>query len=160
PRALRVGSRRWSRGRTGTTRGASVRLGVVDLEVVELPRGAVAAEVRGVEVVEAGAVEQGLELGDVVLAELFLDAVGAEARDGAAHVDVRFVDRVAERVSGIAADDEATALCHEGAHVADGAADDDVDAFHRDAAARGRVAAHDEEAAAPGRARRLAGVPV
>ncbi len=40
--------------------------------------------------------------------------------------------------------------------MADGAADDDVDALHRDPAAGRGVAAHDEEAAAPRRARRLA----
>ena len=55
----------------------------------------------------------------MLVAQLLLDAVGAEARDRAAHVDARLVDRVAERVARVAADDEAAALGHERAHVAD-----------------------------------------
>src|ERR1700747_2941915 len=97
---------------------ASLRAGVVDLEVVELPRGAVAPEVRRVER-EACAVEQRAQLGDVALSELLLDAVGAEPGDGSAHVDVRLVDRITECVAGVAADDETSALRHERAHVTD-----------------------------------------
>ena len=93
-------------------------------------------------------------------ADVLLDAVGAEARDLAANVDAGLVDRVAKGVAGVAAHDEAAGLCHEGAQVADRAADDDVDSLHRDAAAGGGVAADDEQAAAPGGARRLAGVAV
>ena len=42
-------------------------------------------------------------LGEVLVAHLLLDAVGAEARDRAAHVDARLVERVAERLAGVAA---------------------------------------------------------
>src|SRR3954469_579989 len=136
----------------------SVPAGVVDVKVVEAPRRAVAAEVRRLDVVDPGALEQRAQLGDVLVAQLLLDAVGAERLDRAAHVEVRLVDRVAERVAGVAADDEAALLGHERAHVADRAAHDDVDALHRDAAARRRVAVDDEQAAAPGGGRRLARV--
>src|SRR3954468_13071371 len=136
----------------------SVLAGVVDVEVVEAPRRAVAAEVRRLDVVDPGALEQRAQLGEVVVAQLLLDAVGAERLDAPAHVEVRLVDRVAERVAGVAADDEAAPLGHERAHVADRAADDDVDALHRDAAARRGVAVDDHEPAAPGGGRRLARV--
>ena len=135
--------------------------GVVDLEVVELPRRAVAAELGRVDVVDARrASSSSRSSATVLVAQLLLDAVGAEARDRAADVEVRLVDRVAERVAGVAADDEAAALRHERAQVADRAADDDVDALHRDAAARARVAVDDEQAAVAGRAGRLARVAV
>src|SRR3954452_19305324 len=136
----------------------SVLAGVVDVEVVEAPRRAVAAEVRRLDVVDPGALEQRAQLGEVVVAQLLLDAVGAERLDAPAHVEVRLVDRVAERVAGVAADDEAAPLGHERAHVADRAADDDVDALQRDAAARRGVAVDDHEPAAPGGGRRLARV--
>src|SRR4051812_39088673 len=136
----------------------SVLAGVVDVEVVEPPGRAVAAEVGRVGVVDPGALEQRPQLGDVVVGQILLDAVGAERLDAAAHVEVRLVDRVAERVAGVAADDEAALLRHERAHVADRAADDDVDALHRDAAARRGVALDDDEAAAAGGGRRLARV--
>src|SRR5215218_8089453 len=102
-----------------------VLAGVVDVEVVEPARRAVAAEVGRVGVVDAGALEQRAQLGDVVLGELLLDAVGTEALDRAAHVEVRLVDRVAERVARVAADDEAALLGHERAHVPHRPADDD-----------------------------------
>ena len=53
------------------------------------------------------------------VAQLLLDAVGAEAGDRAAHVDVRLVHRVAERLAGVAEHDEPPRLRHERAHVAD-----------------------------------------
>ena len=133
---------------------------VVDREVVELPRRAVAAEVRRVDVVDPGALEQLAHLRDVLVAHLLLDAVGAEPGDRAAHVEPRLVDRVAERIAGVAADDEAARLRHERAQVPDRAADDDVDALHRDAAARRGVAVDDEQPAVRGRARRLADAAV
>src|SRR5205085_4429201 len=113
PRGRHAGSRRSRRGRRGTTRAgasprapSSVRPDVVDLEVVELPRRAVAPEAAGIDVVDAGALEQRAQLRHVLLAQLLLDAVGAEPRELAAHVDARLVDRVAERIARVAADDE------------------------------------------------------
>src|ERR1043165_6176004 len=137
---------------------ASVR--VVDLEGVELPRRAVAPEGRDVEPGHPRPVEQLAQLLPVVVREVLLHAVGAEAGDGAAHVDVRLVDRVAERLAGVAADDEPPRLRHESAHVADRALDGDVDALHRDAAARRGVAADVEQAAVRRGAGRLARVAV
>ena len=96
----------------------------------------------------------------MLVAQLLLDAVRAEARDRAAHVEPRLVDRVAERLARVAADDEAARLRHERAHVPDRAADDDVDALHRDPAARRGVAVDDEQPAAAGRSGRLAHVAV
>ena len=92
---------------------------------------------------------------EMLRAHLLLDAVGAEGRDGAAHVDAGLVERVAEGLAGVAEDDETSGLSHERAHVADVAADDDVDALHRDAAARGGVALDHQQAAVGGGARGL-----
>ena len=47
----------------------------------------------------------------MLVAQLLLDAVGAEARDRAADVEARLVDRVAERLAGVAADDERGRVC-------------------------------------------------
>ena len=83
------------------------------------------------------------------------DAVGAQRRDVAAHVDAGLVDRVAERLAGVAADHQPTRLRHERAHVADVAADHDVDALHRDPAPRSGIALDDQQPAVGGGARRL-----
>ena len=64
----------------------------------------------------------------------------------AAHVDVRLVHRVAERVAGVAEHHDGAGLRHERAHVADRALDHDVDALERDAAAGRGVAADDAAA--------------
>src|SRR5262245_55606237 len=61
------------------------RTGVVDVEVVEAPGRAVAAEVTGVRV-DPGRFEQPAHLGGVLVGQLLLDAVRAEARDRAADV--------------------------------------------------------------------------
>src|SRR6476661_9321994 len=76
---------------------------VVDLEVVERARRSVAAELGGIDVVDVRLVEQRADLGGVLLAHLLLDAVGPEAGDGAADVEARLVDGVAQRVAGVAA---------------------------------------------------------
>ena len=68
----------------------------------------------------------------MLVAHLLLDAVGAEPGDRAADVEPRLVQRVAERLAGVAAHDEAAPLGHERAHVADRSADDDVGALQRD----------------------------
>ena len=65
----------------------------------------------------------------------------------AAHVDARLVERVAERLAGVAADDQRAGLRHEAPMCADRAAHDDVAALERDAAAGGGVAVHDEQPA-------------
>src|SRR5919108_6553244 len=106
--------------------GALVGAGVVDVEVVEPPGGAVAAEIARIGVVDAGAPEEVGELGAMLVAKLLLDAVGAETGDLAADVDARLVDRVSERLAGVPADDEATRLRHERAQMPDGAAHDDI----------------------------------
>src|SRR5215211_1909703 len=133
--------------------------GVVDLEAVEPPRGAVAAEVARVGI-DARARQQLAELVGVLGAQLLLHAVGSQRGDAAAHVQARLVDRVADRIAGVAADGEHALLRHERAHVPDRALDHDPHALHRDPAARGRIAAHDDQPAAPGRGARLARVAV
>src|ERR1700731_622547 len=64
----------------------SVAPEVLDVEVVEGPCGPVAAELGRLHVVYLGPPEQVAQLLEVRLAHLLLDAVGAEAGDGAAHV--------------------------------------------------------------------------
>src|SRR5512132_204371 len=126
-----------SRLKSADSRSAISELArVIDLEVVELARRSVAAEVGGIGVLDPGPLEQRRDLGAVLLAQLLLDAVGAEAGDRTAHVDPGLVDRVAEGVAGVAAHEQAPLLRHERAHVPDGSAHDDVDALHRDPAAR------------------------
>src|SRR5262245_50869254 len=91
---------------------SSVRAGVVDLEVVELTSGAVAFEFRGISIAQAGVDEQRAQLGDVVIPQLLLDAIRAEAPDVATHVHARLIDGVAERLARIAADNEPAGLRH------------------------------------------------
>ena len=134
---------------------------VVDLEGVELAGRAVAPEVGGVDAGQARAARAGRAARRVVVAQLLLDAVGAErrrpcrARRGAPRRSSRRAPRRRRRSTTSAA-----RLRHERAHVADRALDDDVDALHRDAAARRGVAADDSRPPCAGRARRLAGVAV
>src|SRR5215211_8431394 len=91
------GSTSWGQTPLGWLRVASVRPRVVDVEVVELPCRSVAFEVRRRAALHLGALQEPGQLGHVLLAHLLLDAVGAEGGDGPAHVQVRLVDRVAER---------------------------------------------------------------
>src|SRR6185312_9771083 len=104
--------------------------------------------------------QQRRQLVHVLVAHLLLDAVRAEVGDPATHVDMRLVDRVAERLARVAADHERALLREEAAHVADGALDHDVHALHRDPAPRGRVPADHHQPAAPRRANGLRRVPV
>ena len=99
--------------------------------MVELLGGADTLERVGI-LIPAGAVKQLGERLPVLFTERLLTGVGAQSMDAAAHVDHRFVQRVAESRTGIAADDDAPGLSHEGAHVADAAADDDVTALEGD----------------------------
>src|SRR3954464_1627972 len=116
PRSKRYDSRRpgCRLGEGGTPRAGggagqtalrppSVRACVVDLEVVEPAGRAEAAEVRRVDARDPCAVEESAQLGEVVVADVLLDAVGAEARHLAADVDARLVDRVTECVAGVTA---------------------------------------------------------
>src|SRR6516164_231156 len=68
---------------------------------------------------------------------LLLYTIRAEACDLAADKDVGLVDRVSEVMAGITADDQGSRLPHEGAHMADRAADHDGHTLHRDTAAPG-----------------------
>src|SRR6185436_5740127 len=86
------------------TGGSSVLARVVDVEVVELARRAIAAELAGRHAVRLGPLQQRRQLVHVLVAHLLLDAVRAEVGDPATHVDMRLVDRVAERLARVAAD--------------------------------------------------------
>ena len=79
--------------------------------------------------------------------------------DLALDVNHGLVDRIAEVGAGVAAHDEASGLRHEGAHVPDRPADDDVDALHRDPASRTGVALDHDEPAVAGRARPCEALP-
>src|SRR5919106_1852970 len=108
-----------------------VRARVVDLEVVQPPRRAVAAELARLAVVDPRPLEQLAQLTHVALLHLLLHAVRPQTGDLPANVEMRLVDGVAEGVAGVAADHEAPLLRHEAAHVPDRAADHDVHALHR-----------------------------
>src|SRR4051794_35093565 len=68
---------------------ASVIPGVVDVEVVELARRPVAAEVVRVDALHLGAFQKARQLGCVLVAHLLLDAVRAQVVGPATHVLVR-----------------------------------------------------------------------
>src|SRR5690242_1731393 len=101
---------------------ASVAGGVVDVEAVQGASRAVPGEAGRV-VVAAGRAEQLGQLGQVLGPHLLADAVRAQRLDGSLDVDAGLVDRVAQGVPGVTADDQAAGLRHESAHVADVAAD-------------------------------------
>ena len=109
--AIALRSKRSTRAGPGASRYA-ISTRVVDVEVVEPPRRAVAPELGRVDVVDPGPLEQlARARRRVLVAHLLLDAVGAEPCDRAAHVEARLVDRVAERVAGVAAARPASRVC-------------------------------------------------
>src|SRR5262249_20713656 len=128
-----------------------------DVEIVELAGRAVALEGARIGL-DPGTLEQPAELGDVVVRHLLLDAVRPQALDLALDVDLRLVDRIPQALAGIAADDEAAGLGHEGAEMADGAADHDIDALHGDAAAGRGITLDDQQPAMARGAGGLAGI--
>ena len=85
----------------------------------------------------------------MLVAQRLLDAVRAEAVHLAAHEEAGLVERVAERVAGVAEHHERSGLRHEGRHMPDRALDHDVDAAGRDAAAARGIAVDHEQTAAP-----------
>src|SRR3954468_20752269 len=125
---------------------ASIRIGVVDVEVVELPRRAVAAERFRISV-DLCLLEKLRELLEMFAPHLLLNAVGPEARNLAAHEELGLVDRIPERLGGISEHHEMSGLGHESRHVADRTAHDDVDPLHGDAAAGGGVPLDDQKSA-------------
>src|SRR5829696_4871270 len=137
----------------------SVRRRVAGGEVVEPAGRAEAAELGGV-VVEPRYGEQLRQLGAVLVAQRLLHAVGPERRHAATDVETGLVDRVAEGLAGVTADDQSPGLRHEGAHRTDVTADDDVDALHRDPASHRRAALDHEQPAVTGGACGLRGVAV
>src|SRR4029453_7109054 len=128
-----------------------IRIGVIDMEGVELARRTVTLELARCDAGDARLAKQvGHDL-MVLRPHVLLDAVGAKALDLAAYEQASLVNGVAKGVTRIAKHEQIAGLPHECRHVADTALHDDVDTLHRDAAARGRIAADDEKAAAPGR---------
>src|SRR6202035_5944441 len=95
----------------------SVAPEVLDVKVVERPRGPVTAKLGCLHVAHVGAPQQLSQLLEVLLAHVLLDAVGAEAGDRPPDVQARLVEGVAERFPGVAAHHERSSLGHERAHV-------------------------------------------
>ncbi len=85
-------------------------------------------------------------------------AIRAQAGDRAAHIKMRLIDGIAERLARIAQHRQGARLRHEGGHVADRAFDDDIDALHRNAAPCAGVAIDHKRSAMGGGAGGLAGV--
>src|ERR1700751_1459470 len=107
----------------------SIGGGVVDAEMIEPARRAVAAELAEIDLPrDAGFLEERVQLLAMLLLELFLDAVRAQALHRAAHEKARLVKGIAERLAGIAQHNEPARLRHEGAHMADRPLDHDVGA--------------------------------
>src|SRR5258708_12791389 len=89
---------------------------MVDMEVVELARRAIAAKAVRVGL-DLSPLQQGGDTGAILRIDILLDAVGAEARHPAGDEDLGLVERIAEVMIGIAADDERAALTHEQPHI-------------------------------------------
>src|SRR5437773_8689383 len=138
---------------------ASVSVGVIDVEIIELAGRAEAAEVLRIGL-DLGLLQEAGELGEMMVGHLLFDAVGTETVDLASDIELRLIDGIAQGFARISAHNEMAALRHEGRHMADRAADHDIDALHRDAAARGGIALDDQEPAIAGRTRRLASIAV
>jgi hypothetical protein len=120
---------------------------------------AVAAELAEIKVARnSGSLEKSMQLFAVLVLELFLNAIRAQALHPAAHKEARLINGIAESLAGITQHDQRARLRHEGAHVADRALDHDVGALERDAASRGRAAVDHQQAAIGGGAGGLAGV--
>ena len=128
--------------------------------MVELARRAVAAELRDIDLRRRARPCRAARRSVALCSSRIAFSMQSAPRlfDLAAHEQPRLVDRIAERIAGVAEHHEIAGLRHEGRHVADRALHDDVDALHRDAAARRGVAVDDQQAAAAGRAGRLLGV--
>ncbi len=106
---------------------------------------------------QAGRVEHLFHGGEIGGGHLLQLSIRAERPNVAAHVDHRFVERVAETIAGVAAHEHAARLRHERGKTAHIAFDDDVRALERDAATKSRVPADDEPTAMRGSARATAG---
>src|SRR5262245_35312371 len=133
----------------------SVPLALERVEVVQLPGRGDPGDVARVDVVEAGRLQEALDLQDVLGGQVLHAGVGAERADPPRHVDHRLVERVAERLAGVAADQDGPCLGHEPAHVPDVAGDDHRAALERDPGARAGVARDRHQTAVGRRPRRL-----
>ena len=100
--------------------------------------------------------KQGEEHAALIRVHGFLFAIGAEAAHAAAHKEPRLIETISKTFPWRSQNDQIAFLGHERAHVANRAADDDVDPFHRDSAPRPRIALDHQQPASPGRAGTLA----
>src|SRR5690349_24353959 len=110
---------------------SSVAPGVVDVEGVEVAGRAVTAELARDDALDAGRGQKLRDLLAMLVAQLLLRAVGAQALHRAADVEAGLVERVAERVAGIAQHHPPAGLRHERAPVTHRAADADDGALER-----------------------------
>ena len=111
---------------------------VVDVEMIELARRAVAAELAGIDLPSSPARVQQLARARRLLSLCIGFSTQSAPRlfTSAADKEPRLVDRIAERFAGVAKHHQIAGLRHEGRHMADRSLDDDIDALHRNAAAR------------------------
>ena len=82
---------------------------MIDVEIVELTGGAVAAKFLG-PLLTPSLFEEPGKLFEVMGLHVLLNAIGAEAGDLAAHIEMGLIDRIAQRLAGIAADDDTAAV--------------------------------------------------
>ncbi len=122
---------------------------MVDVEIIELAGGTVAAEILRA-LLPLGALQKLGHVFQMLGTHFLLNAVSTEAVRFAFHVEPRFIDRVTQRFASITTDYEVAALCHESRHVTDRAADDNIDALHGNPAARGRIAINHQQTAITG----------
>src|SRR5437762_11317163 len=90
----------------------SIRIGMIDIEIVELARRAIAPERFGVGL-DLGLVEKLCELAIMLIAHFLFDAVGTKARNLTADKQLRLIDRIAKRLRRIAEHHQMARLRHE-----------------------------------------------
>src|ERR1700749_4500951 len=111
---------------------SSILSDVFHVEMIKPARRSVAAELTDIHrAVDAGGLEQPAELALLLLSERLFLAIGAQAVHLAAHIEMRLVDRIAERLAGVLQDHEVAGLRHEGRQMPDRSLDHDIDALHR-----------------------------
>src|ERR1051326_5000250 len=130
------------------SRGPSLPLILQRVEAVQRARRADPGDVLGPDVPEARRGRELADPGHVRGGQLLDLGIRAQRADLAGHVDDRLVERVAERVAGVAADEHGPGLGHEPAHVPDVAGHRYRAALERYPGPGGRVALDDDQTAA------------
>src|SRR5882757_1814205 len=105
------------------------------MKVVEFASRSITPELGGIDVRDSCPPQQVRDDLMMFSAHFLFDAIGSKALDPAAHEQAGLVNRVAQRIAGIAEHDQIAGLPHERRHMPDIALHDYIDTLHRDATA-------------------------